>query len=64
MPTAVLVVSILYDGLHVGGSGGLMVKTHAPNLESHGSSPTSVRAFFSFPLFSYGGVSLHPSEGM
>ena len=27
-----------------------MVKIHAPDLESHGLSPTSVRAFFSFPL--------------
>ena len=29
-----------------GGSGGLMVKTRASNLESQGSSPASVRAFF------------------
>ena len=35
----------------VGGTGGLTVKTHAPDLELHSSSPTTVRAFFSFPLF-------------
>ena len=34
-----------------GGTGGLMVKTRALDLESQGSSPASVRAFFSFPLF-------------
>ena len=38
-------------GMGGGGTGGLMVKTCAPDLESRGSSCTSVRAFFSFPLF-------------
>ena len=32
------------------GTGGLMVKTHAFDLVSQGSSPTSVRAFFSLSL--------------
>ena len=32
-------------------TGGVMVKTCAPNLKLQGSGPTSVRAFFSFPLF-------------
>ena len=35
----------------LGGIGGLMVRTRVLDLESQGSSPTSVRAFFSFPLF-------------
>ena len=34
---------------HTCGTGGLMIKTRAPNLELQSSSPT--RAFFSFPLF-------------
>ena len=34
-----------------GGTGGVMVKTHALDLESQGLSPTTVWAFFSFPLF-------------
>ena len=33
-----------------GGTGGLMVKTRALDLVSQGSSPTSVRAFFSLSL--------------
>ena len=34
------------------------LKNRAPNLESHGSSPTSVRAFFSFPLFNLNALEL------
>ena len=33
-----------------GGTGGVMVKTFAPNQEWQGSSPTSIMAFFFFPL--------------
>ena len=39
-----------------------MVKTRALDLESHGSSPASVRAFFSFPLFNLNALSSTPSN--
>ena len=39
--------------MHTTSTGGLMVKTPAPDLELLGLSPTSVRAFFSFPLFNF-----------
>ena len=46
-----LYIPNLTPKLNYGGTGGPVVKTRALDLELHCSSPTSVRASFSFPFF-------------
>ena len=54
---------LLYFGnFRTGGTGGLIVKARAVNMESHGSSTTSVRALFSFSLFNLNVLSSTPSN--